>query len=152
MTTVSTKQVAANLGTITPEQIGRCTKDFDALTGFYFYRVENERGELDASGKSVEYIVTYDRKGFHCTCPSGKRGFANVIHPSGVCKHCRWSVAASIEEKTAIAEMESRAHLLMIDGRVASKEEYDRVMNAPATPIDYTAQPRQIPAFSILRK
>jgi hypothetical protein len=151
MTTVTTQKVAANLGTITPEQIGKCTKDFDALTGLNFYRVENERGDRDASGKVVEYMVWYDKKGFHCQCPSGKRGFANVTHPSGVCKHCRWAVAASIEERIALAEMAARDSLLIINGEVASKEEYTRVMTSEKA-IDYTAQPRQIPAFSILRK
>jgi hypothetical protein len=72
-----------------------------------FYLVESEHDSL------VEYKVTYSETfGFQCTCPSGLHGFWNVRHPSGVCKHVRWAVAASEEYKGFIkAEAEAQARI-----------------------------------------
>lgn len=95
--------VEAHIDEITAEQLNRCTK-IVGKTGT-FYLVENSRGLYDAHGL-IEYAVEYDGKhGFMCTCEAGQRGFTGVTkHPSGVCWHVRASIAASIEERKALAE------------------------------------------------
>lgn len=54
--------------TVQPSDIGRAYKCFDGSIPFYM--VQSSRDEL------VEYKVTHDSKGFHCTCPSGQVGFS----------------------------------------------------------------------------
>jgi len=98
--------VESHLEDITAEQVGKCHLVFDCQTGKNFYMVENEAGEVDDNGEIIEYPVRYSAEdGFTCGCKSGQHKFWNVVHPSGVCKHCRWSIAASIEERTAIAAL-----------------------------------------------
>ncbi|GCE32235.1 hypothetical protein KDA_77190 [Dictyobacter alpinus] len=146
--------VAAHLAEVTAEQIGRCHRitDFQAKPVVDFYKVENERGDLNADGEILEYEVRYEAElGFSCTCKSGQYGFHNVHHASGVCKHVRWSVAAAIEERQAMQEIAhkqaaeeearrqdleagTRPHRLEIAGREATPREYARVMAAQGTP------------------
>jgi hypothetical protein len=95
--------VQAHLDDVTPEQIARCRKFVDE-TFQRCYFVRSQRFD------EVEYQVTWSpRFGFQCKCDSGKRGFANVKHPSGVCWHVRASVAAAREEREAQAEIEQEA-------------------------------------------
>jgi hypothetical protein len=99
------EKVAQYISDITPEQIGKC-HHMIGPDGKSLYAVENERGDIGLDGEVIEYCVRYSpERGFSCTCPSGAQGFANVRHPSGVCKHCRWTVAAIIEERGYYAEL-----------------------------------------------
>ncbi len=147
---------------VTSEQIGRCYKVIGS-DGKAFYQVENEQGKRDASGAMVEYTVkAFFKNGkwyFTCTCPSGKNGFSNVKHPSGVCKHVRWSLAAAAEEKAALEEqsllnaqqaVEKREHVMIVNGVEADKETYERVMNAPVKPLGKSVAPQAVP-FSLLK-
>lgn len=90
----------AMIKAVSSDQIGRCTKIFEGSKPCYMV--------LSESDDLTEYKVRATRVNgkwiFTCTCPSGKDGFANVTHPSGVCKHVRWSLAAAQEEKDALAE------------------------------------------------
>lgn len=105
------EKVSRHISDVTARQIGKCTKIFDYQAGEWMYLVENEAGEYSDSGQIIEYPVRYSKKhGYTCGCPSGKNGFWNVKHPSGVCKHCRWAVAAEIEEQTAITAQSRMVH------------------------------------------
>lgn len=89
-----------NISNVTANGIGRCHKVFDLQTGKAFYQVESERDSL------VEYQVKWSReRGFTCTCPAGERGFSNCR--DGVCKHVKWSLAASKEERDYFASLET---------------------------------------------
>lgn len=91
---VSRKQVESNLGNVSSEQIGRCTKVYDHQQRANVYMVLSERDN------ETEYKVSYSKEhGFSCECPSGEEGFSNVRHASRVCKHVRWACAAAKEEK-----------------------------------------------------
>lgn len=97
------QRIQQNLQDVTPEQIGRCHRII-GQDGKAFYLVENESGKFDEHG-CIEYKVAFSRlTGFTCTCPSGRHGFYNVRHVSGVCKHIRWAVAASMERKAIVEE------------------------------------------------
>lgn len=110
--------VKAHLDEISAQEIGRCHKVFGPQDSFYL--VENEAGEVDEYGDLIEYPVTYSKEhGFMCGCRSGRFGFANVKHPSGVCKHVRWSIAASIEEAEASAVIQRKAEE---ERRIAEEE------------------------------
>jgi hypothetical protein len=98
--------VKTHLDEISAQEIGRCRKVFDKDGSFYL--VENEAGECDEHG-IIEYPVRYSKEhGFTCGCKSGLHGFSNVKHPSGVCKHVRWSIACSIEEAEALAAIQRK--------------------------------------------
>lgn len=171
MFTATINRVKQFIHEVTNEQIGICAKYFDSK-GVAFYTVQSESDRIDEDGRIVAYKVTYDAKyGFRCTCPSGVHGFSNVKHPSGVCKHVRFSVACAQEEKRAMAgivieqaledtdtdifEIEepkpTRKYQLIINGKEATDEEYDRVVNAPAKPINRTAKAPSYKAFSLYR-
>ena len=150
---------ATMIETVTAEQIGKCYKVIGS-DGKAFYQVENEQGKRDASRAMIEYTVKAIFKNgrwyFTCTCPSGKNGFSNIKHASGVCKHVRWSLAAAAEEKAALEEqttlnaaVEKREHYLEINGKEATTEEYERIMNAPVKPCKAVA-PQSVP-FSLLK-
>lgn len=110
--------VKAHLDEISAQEIGRCHKVFGPQGSFYL--VENEAGDFDDNGQIIEYPVTYSKEyGFQCLCKSGLHGFANVKHPSGVCKHVRWSIAASIEEAEASAVIQRKAEE---ERRIAEEE------------------------------
>lgn len=103
MTTVTTPQILFPYR-VTPEQLNACSRILDEQTGTVFYLVQSE------SDPTTEYRVEW-RDGWTCTCKSGQTNFANVKHPSGVCKHVRWSMCAEIEyraELRAQAEAEAR--------------------------------------------
>jgi hypothetical protein len=92
------KPSQVNTDSITPEQIGKCTKVLDCQTHQNFYLVENESGNIDDEGHLIEYKVTYSSKmGFQCTCKAGQEGL--VYCKNGYCKHVAWAVAAAKEEK-----------------------------------------------------
>jgi hypothetical protein len=152
---ITSAHVKAHISDVTFEHIGRCHKAI--ADGIAYYMVESESGEFDADGELVEYKVSYSKQhGFSCGCPSGKRGFANVKHASGVCKHCRWAVACAIEEKKAMAELEAPVQAvekksLIIDGKPATTEEYDRIVNAKPKPVYKGKSACTSKAFSILR-
>lgn len=133
MTTVTT--VLSHISNVTPEQVGRCFKVYDEQTKENFYQVENESGNVNDDGEIIVYDVRYSKeRGFTCTCAAGSEGFIHCKY--GFCKHILWSVAASQEERAALAEIateQAREHTLYIDGRVATDEEYDRIINAPAS-------------------
>ncbi len=83
---------------VTDEQIGRCHKVFSGSTPFYM--VESEQDSL------TEYKVRWSKKhGFTCTCEAGQHGFSNC--KDGICKHVKWAVAASREEREAVAELQA---------------------------------------------
>lgn len=84
--------------TVTPEQIGACYKVF--VASIPFYKVQSE------SDPFKQYTVSWSREhGFSCTCKSGQVAFSNTR--DGYCKHVRWSVAASREERQALAELQA---------------------------------------------
>ncbi len=92
--------VESHLEDITAEDIGRCSKIYDYQLQQFVYMVLSRTDDI------TEHKVTYDKEhGFRCTCPCGQTGFANVKHPSGVCWHIRASIAASIEERTALTAL-----------------------------------------------
>ena len=106
--------IEAHIDEITADQIGRCTKIYDYQAKEYFYLVENEAGEVDGNGEIIEYPVRYNAEdGFTCKCKSGIYKFHNVKNPSGVCKHVRWSIAASIEDRKALALRANEARRLV---------------------------------------
>ncbi len=89
---------------VTEEQLNRCHRILDEQTGRVFYQVESE------SDPTIEYRVEW-LDGWCCTCPSGAIKFANVQHPSGVCKHVRWSVCYEIEYRAELrAREQAEAH------------------------------------------
>lgn len=95
------RRVKAFVGEVTGEQIGACTKIYDYQLRANVYMVQSE------SDPDREYRVTWDKEcGYRCTCPSGQIAFTNVSHPSGVCKHVRWSVACAREEAAAMTDMD----------------------------------------------
>jgi hypothetical protein len=101
MALITFSHIAANLVDVTPEQVGKCYAVVGP-DGKKFYQVESS-GTFDEHNKLIEYKVTYSKEyGFRCTCPSGRYGFWNVTHDSGVCWHVRAAVAAAIEEKQAL--------------------------------------------------
>jgi hypothetical protein len=106
---ITATHVAKHLSDVTDEMIGRAHKAFEIVDGKAtgYYLVENSQGECDEDGEVIEYRVTYDAKGFHCTCKSGKEAFANVTNKSGVCVHCRISIAAEAELKAALEVLEA---------------------------------------------
>jgi hypothetical protein len=160
---ITAAKVKQHISDVTSEQIGKCHKAF--ADGIAFYMVESESGDFDQDGELVEYKVTYSKQhGFSCTCPSGKHGFANVKHASGVCKHCRWAVACAIEEKKAMAELAAESAQqaikeveavvegkLFIGNREATSEEYARVMTAKPAPVYKGKSSYNPKPFSILR-
>ena len=89
MTTVTTPSVLFPYR-VTPEQLNACSRILDQQTGTVFYLVQSE------SDLRNEYRVEW-RDGWTCTCKSGQAKFANVKHPSGVCKHVRWAACREIE-------------------------------------------------------
>lgn len=80
---------------VTPEQLNRCHRIFDEQAGTAFYQVERE-SEPTEDDPAEEYEVRW-KDGWTCTCKSGKTHFTNVRHPSGTCKHVRWSACREIE-------------------------------------------------------
>lgn len=115
--------VKAHLDEISAQEIGRCTKVYDFQLKQNVYLVQNSKGDTDEQGNIIEYTVRYSKEyGFQCTCPSGETGFSNVKHPSGVCKHCRWSIACAIEEATALAEIQRKVEE---ERREALQREHD---------------------------
>jgi hypothetical protein len=79
---------------ITREQLDRCSPVIDLQTGELFWMVLAETDDL-TEYRTQFHPPTPERSGYwSCTCPSGQSGFTNVRHPSGTCKHCRWSAVA----------------------------------------------------------
>lgn len=97
MTVISFASIAATVADVTSEQIGKCHAVFVGSKKFYM---------VESSDGTKEYRVWRNSTGYHCQCESGKHGFWNVKHPSGVCKHVRWAIACHLEEKRAMAEQE----------------------------------------------
>jgi hypothetical protein len=152
------ERVAAHLADVTAEQIGKCHKIYGP-DNRAFYAVENERSDT-YEGQIIEYSVKYSpERGYTCTCPAGAEGFAHVHHASGVCKHVRWSVAAELEERAALAAIQgeptdqeerrpdwydernetshadgTRAHLLLSGSKEVDDATYARVVNAQPYP------------------
>jgi acyl-CoA thioesterase len=143
---------------VTNEQIGACTKVFGP-DNKPFYKVVNSKQETDADGHLIEYSVKAIRRQgkwfFTCDCKAGQNGRQ--------CWHVRASMAAAAEEKSAMAEQvalneaaakeeataEERTKL-QICGRPATKEEWDRVMNAKPN-IDRKAKAPLTKPFNILK-
>ena|SRR5436305_3654427 len=110
MAVITPAHVKQHIADVTPEQIGKC---FPVIgpDNKRFYMVENESGAWH-DGEFIEYKVTYSpQRGFGCTCSSGKKGFCNVRHKSGVCKHVRWALAASIEEREYRAALAAKEEI-----------------------------------------
>ena|SRR2546429_6372632 len=96
--------VEAHIEEVNAEDLNRCAKIIDK-TGKSFYLISNSRNLYDAHG-IIEYAVKYsEQHGFTCECKSGQYGFSNVNHPSGCCHHVRIAIAASIEDRKALALM-----------------------------------------------
>jgi hypothetical protein len=160
MSVTTFTQVAEHLADVTSEHIGKCHRIIDP-NGNRIYAVENERGDCDMDGAIIEYAVRYNpQRGFTCTCPAGADAFSRVRHPSGVCKHCRWTVAAILEERGYMDEMAAkqqsqeepeypagynpanetsyftgtRTHLLLVGKLEANDATYARVENAQPKP------------------
>lgn len=130
----------ATTTTVTQEQIDACTRVLDLSNNRVFYQVRSERDPLVEY--KVEYVKDPKRPGkgyFTCTCPAGQNGF---IHCSqGTCKHVRWALAAEDAyraEKKARAEAAQRRTKLIVNGKEADEETYNRVMNAK--PYQYTEE------------
>lgn len=151
--------ITVNYSEVTSAMIGSAHKVFGP-DNKPFYKVENSKGEVDADGSIKEYTVKAIRKNnkWHvtCDCKAGNEGRQ--------CWHKRASVAAAAEEKQALAEQvtlneaakvaeqeeaKQRAKLI-INGKPATKEEYDRVMNAKPK-IDRKAKAPQARAFSLMK-
>src|SRR5258708_39084912 len=95
-------QLEAYINEVTAQQIAKCKRISDPVNQGVCFAVENERGE-GYEGEMFTYTVRYNSEdGFSCTCGAGAAKFARIAHPSGVCKHCRWTVAAALAERAAI--------------------------------------------------
>lgn len=143
MITVTTVRKLA--ATVTPEQIGRCSKIFDA-NGKPFYLVLSESDNL------TEYRVSWSKQfGFQCSCPAGAEGFIHC--KNNCCKHVVWSVACAEEEKQAMAEQAryQAAHVGTIDGKPVSQASIDDLMNRQPAKTVGKAKAFQPKAFSILK-
>jgi hypothetical protein len=120
------KASTINTNEVTGEQIGKCRKWTDnSRTSFYL--VENSRGDLDPETfEVIEYKVTHDEKGFHCTCKAGQMGFAHC--KLGVCAHVVWSVACEKELREAmkLIEAEIAAEKAIALAAQQEKEEEER--------------------------
>lgn len=92
---VTFEQVKSNIGDVTATQTSRCQKVINFQTGEDFYQVDSE------TDPTVVYEVRYGTDhGFTCNCKAGQVGFSKITrHPSGVCKHVRWAVAAWLEDE-----------------------------------------------------
>ncbi len=132
------EKVSQYVSDITAQQISKCTKVWDYQSCENFYLVENEAGDFDDDGQIIEYSVRYSKEhGYTCGCPSGKNGFWNVKHPSGVCKHCRWAVAAEIEEQTAITAQSRIGNAQALPAIVPIEVKWNIpawMLNAPVAP------------------
>lgn len=136
---------------VTPEQIGKCFKVYDETSKQWFYQVDNDSDKFDSDGNLITYKVQWTKDhGFTCSCPSGQNGFANVKHPSGTCKHVRWSAAASREEHAATA-IANREHSLLIDNKPATQERYEAIVKAPVKKSHGNAKSYQPKPFSLLK-
>lgn len=148
---------------VTSEQIGMAHA-CSAIGGTYF-QVENSRGLTNDEGELIEYRVSWSYEyGYQCDCPSGKRGWANVHHKSGVCWHVRSACARAIEMREATATPSwvnpsnetsyhtgTRAHLLLTGNTEADDRTYARVMNATPSATSTTVSGYQPKAFSPLK-
>jgi hypothetical protein len=132
------EKVSQHISDVTAEQIGKCTKIWDFQTSQEIYLVENEAEDFDNDGQVIEYPVRYsEAHGYTCGCPSGKYGFANVKHPSGVCKHIRWVVACILEEQTALTELSRTVHAQALPAIVSTEKKWNIpawMLNAPVAP------------------
>ena len=135
-----------NTSSVQPSDIGRAHKIL--CQSGNFYKVSSSRDE------TIEYSVRYDaRKGFTCGCDAGKLAFSRC--KDGICQHVKIAMAASREEKEAVAELhrliaEQAAPVLVIDGKPASAAELERVMNAPAKPVSRRAKAYEPRPFSLI--
>jgi hypothetical protein len=137
-----------NITDVTAEQIGRCHKVYQGSEPVWM--VESESDAL------TEYKVRYSvEHGFTCTCRAGQVGFSNC--KEGICKHVKWALAASAEERAAVAELhraiaeQAAKPVLNIDGKPASEVEVERVMSAPAKPASRRAKAPEPKPFSLLK-
>ena len=78
---------------VSAEQAARCHR-IESTRESAYYIVESEHIQ------NYRYKVSYSYKsGFSCTCTSGQQNFIAIAHPSGVCMHVLWSLAASLEAR-----------------------------------------------------
>lgn len=154
---INLQTLEAAARTVSPELIGKAHKIIAATGDFYL--VENERGDYNAQGL-IEYKV--DLVNHTCTCKAGEFGFTHCRN--GYCKHLVWATAAQLEETQAMAEQaiaaatailqasatNKRAHHLVIDGKVATEAEYDRIMNAQPRSTKHVPLNRQA-GFNLMR-
>ncbi len=146
-----------NLTNVTGEMIGHCSKWTEG--GKSFWLVENEAMKLDPETfEVIEYKVTHDEKGFHCTCWAGLDGWAHC--KNGYCKHLAWALAAEKELREAMnliaQELEVEKALLLVAQEEKEEEEKKAAKEKAAK--DLAAKyPRaakgdlQSKAFSLLR-
>jgi hypothetical protein len=137
------KASSINTSNVTDLQIGMCHKIFVGHVAWY--KVQSESDPLK------EYTVTHTKeKGFTCTCPAGNVGFSKC--KDGICKHVKWSVAASREERAAIKEMELAIAVekAMSDPETVKSAELAREAPEKVSRKRETA-PIERKAFSILR-
>lgn len=129
--------------TVTDEQIGMCHKVYEGSTPVWM--VQSESDELK------EYKVKHSKKhGFTCTCKAGQNAFSNC--KLGYCKHVAWALAASKEERAAIAELQTA---IAVQAAMSDPDTIKRAEVARETPTkvkrDRTTAPIERKAFSILR-
>lgn len=134
---VTLERIKCNIQDVTSEQIGRCHKVWDHQTHEDFYLVENESGDFNEDGELIEYKVQYTSQyGFTCTCKAGQVGFSRITsHPSGVCKHVRWSVACWLEEEVAMQELNEREKAAKEKGTLQHPQEFP-IVRAASTDIE----------------
>ena len=151
--------ITVNYQTVTPAMIGAAHKVFGP-DNKPFYMVENSKGRVDGEGNIIEYTVKaifrQNKWRVTCNCKAGNEG--------RMCWHKRAAMAAAAEEKAAMAEQvalneaakaaeqaeEKQRAKLQICGRAATKEEWDRVMNAKPN-IDRKAKAPQPKPFSLYK-
>jgi hypothetical protein len=99
---ITVAEVKKFVGEVSDADLGRAHKCI--ADGTSYYLVENSRGDLDNDGEVIEYKVQWSRKtAFTCNCYAGKEGFIHC--KKSFCQHILIAVAASEEEKKAMAEM-----------------------------------------------
>ncbi len=152
-----------DLSSVTPAQLGKAHKILSSKGNFY--KVENSEGKINDAGELIEYTVTFDEQGPHCTCRAGQEGFARCRN---YCWHVRASLACEMELNAAMAEQaiaqasqiikEAQAKpqepvYIYTEGKVLTPDDetYQRVMNAKPRPVNKRAKGFSAKPFSILR-
>jgi hypothetical protein len=143
--------MAINIQNVTQEQLDRCHRIEDLNNHTVFYQVDNERGEVDPDGNTIEYTVRFvPGRGFTCTCKAGQEGFRNC---RSTCKHCRWAAAhaeAYRQERREQSQIESYVRQ-GCDRETATRVVYSQPTLYTDAQVKHDQARCQRQAFSILR-